>query len=222
MNHGIRSTWSKNAQRWSAVIDGNEIESRRFTNAAILRVIQALGPQRVADLGCGEGWLCRALQQTGIEAYGFDGTIELVALAQQKSQGRFEHLAFEDIISGLPIPYHPYDLIVFNFALYLKDEVAALLIQVMANVRDGGAVVIQTVHPDFLIDRGLPYRSQWIADAWEGLPGGFEDGHAWYARTLEDWKTLISEIPNSVSSVEEVHDSDGKPLSLIFILNKLQ
>ena len=46
------------------------------------KAVLALQPERVLDLGCGEGWLCRALLANEIEAVGIDGVPELVAPRQ--------------------------------------------------------------------------------------------------------------------------------------------
>lgn len=52
----ILSSWKANSQQWVEVIANNEIPSRQLiTNRAIQEAILAHNPQRVLDVGCGEG-----------------------------------------------------------------------------------------------------------------------------------------------------------------------
>ncbi len=76
-------SWQHNAQAWIDAVRGGLIESRRqVTDQAILLAILGRQPERVLDLGCGEGWLLRALADRGIEVTGVDGDIVLVEAAR--------------------------------------------------------------------------------------------------------------------------------------------
>lgn len=55
-------SWRANALAWTRAVRESRIESRRLaTDRAIIEAVLARQPERVLDLGCGEGWLCRAL-----------------------------------------------------------------------------------------------------------------------------------------------------------------
>lgn len=57
-----------NADKWTAVVRSGGVESRRLvTDQAIIEAVLAQKPQRVLDIGCGEGWLIRALGKEGVE-----------------------------------------------------------------------------------------------------------------------------------------------------------
>jgi hypothetical protein len=81
--------------------------------------------------------------------------------------------------------------------------------------------VIQTLHPYFLIENGLPYQSQWLSDSWKGLPGNFTDGHSWYARTMEDWIEVLNMVEQSKFSFKEILNNEHKPISLIIEISKI-
>src|ERR1700760_694505 len=77
----IRS-WYSNAVPWSDAIRTATIPSRKLvTNRAIVDAVSSVSPSRVLDLGCGEGWLARALADRAIRTTGVDVVPELIAEA---------------------------------------------------------------------------------------------------------------------------------------------
>ncbi len=219
MEKDILKSWEINAKEWNSIIENNGITSRTHTNKAILNRIRSLAPQKVADLGCGEGWLTRSLSELGIEAYGFDATSALIKLALEKGNETYHVLKFDTIAKGIPLPGAPYEAAVFNFSIYQKEGLDQLLLQVLNNLTSTGVLLIQTLHPFYLQEHGFGYRSQWLSDAWKGLPGKFKDGHSWYARTLDDWTNLISKFPVSFD-LDEIINEEEKPISLLLTLKK--
>ncbi len=220
MKDEVLNSWKRNAKEWNALIDSQGIPSRKYTNKAILETIQVLGFKKVADLGCGEGWLCREMTKNQIEATGIDATSALIELAKLKGNERYHQLEFEHIIKGERLPNAPFDGAIFNFALYQKDNLDILLQRVLNDIKKNGAVIIQTLHPFYLLENGFGYRSQWLQDIWKGLPGEFKDGHSWYALTMADWIALISKIPQTSFGIQEVVDDEQKPLSMLIIITK--
>ncbi|TAI49291.1 class I SAM-dependent methyltransferase [Flagellimonas allohymeniacidonis] len=222
MKSEIISSWEKNAKEWVEVIQNQSIPSRKFTNRAILESISNLKVKKVADLGCGEGWLTREMAQLGIETTGFDAIKSLLVEASKKGPETYHQLTFEDIINGLEIPEAPFDAAIFNFCLYLKDNLRLLLENTLSNLVPMGHVLIQTLHPFFLIQNGFRYESQWLSDSWKGLPGNFKDGHSWYARTFEDWVNLLSALEDIAFEISEIKNDEEKPISLIIKIRKLK
>jgi len=71
-------------------VRGNQIESRALvTNQAIVDAVLSRSPSTVLDIGCGEGWLVRALSSHGIDAVGVDVVPELIEHAKQAGGGTF-------------------------------------------------------------------------------------------------------------------------------------
>ncbi len=220
MKSEILKSWEENAPEWIEVIQNQEIGSRKFTNQAVLDVIVNLRPKKVADLGCGEGWLTRELTKREITAYGFEAIAPLIEHARTKGPETYHQFTFEAIINGVPLPNLPFDLAVFNFCLYLEEGLSPLLQNTLNALTPDGHLVIQTLHPYFLIQNGKGYQSQWLSNSWKGLPGNFKNGHAWYARTFEDWSTLISELETVTFQITEVVDDHKHPVSLIIVIKK--
>ncbi len=221
MSKEIISSWKKNAGEWIKVIQDNSIPSRKFTNKAIVDTIAELKGIKMVDIGCGEGWLTREMNSLGWTTTGLDATEHLIEEAKKNSDHFFEVFTFEDIIAGKKIPNGPFDVAIFNFCLYLKDGLVELLSNTVGQLSNDGTLIIQTLHPYFLLQNDLPYKSQWLSDSWKGLPGNFTDGHSWYARTMEDWLDQLNQIENINFGIREILNDEKKPISLIIKINKI-
>lgn len=215
MPNEIIKSWEKNASEWVEVIDSKRIASRKFTNPAIVEVLKDTPSQRILDIGCGEGWLTRSITALGKQGVGIDAIAQLLENARQKGPESFYQMGYEDIVKGQTVPEAPYDIIVFNFSLYQKEGIPELFEAIKRALRRNGSIVIQTLHPYFLLNNELQYKSQNISDSWKGLPGHFKDGHQWYARTVEDWFSVFAECSMQVIDLRETTDDAGMPVSLI-------
>ena len=220
MLNEIIKSWEENASEWIKSMDTEAIPSRRFTNKAILELIAKTNSKKIIDIGCGEGWLTRALNQNGKVCTGIDANSELLQHARSKGTEEYHQLSFEAIEDGVPIPGAPYQLAVLNFCLYYEN-IQHLLEKVVRQIDGKGICIIQTLHPYFLVQSGKPYRNQWIENSWAGLPGNFKNGHSWFARTFEGWSEVLNKIENTSFSFQEVIDDHKKPISLIIQINKI-
>jgi 2-polyprenyl-3-methyl-5-hydroxy-6-metoxy-1,4-benzoquinol methylase len=220
MENNIIESWNKNALEWIKVIDNADIESRKFTDKAILELIGNSPAIKILDVGCGEGWLTRSLGTMGKFVVGVDAIPQLLKNAVKKGNGTYCQMSYEDIILGNPIPEAPYDAAVFNFCLYQREGLSLLLKKVKKSLTENGYIAIQTLHPFFLMQNSMEYKSQWITDSWKGLPGNFTDGHSWYARTFESWMSVFKKAGLQLHQLQEVTNNDNEPVSVIFILSE--
>ncbi len=118
-------------------------------------------------------------------------------------------------MDGNAIPGAPYDIAVFNFCLYQEKGLPTLFEFTKKALSTAGNIIVQTIHPYFLLDKGLNYQSQVIGDAWNGLDGNFTDGHFWFARTFEDWFSVFSECNMKIIDLREIINGNGEPISMI-------
>ncbi len=219
MENEIINSWQKNAVEWARIIDSGEIASREFTNKAIVNTIANITAVKILDIGCGEGWLTRAMNLIGKKAVGIDAIEKLLDIARTKGSETYYQMSYEDIIKEIPIPEAPYDAVVFNFCIYQEVGLVNLLKQIKKVLIKNGQFVIQTLHPFFLVQNKLDYKNQWIHDSWKGLPGNFIDGHSWYARTYENWVTVFKESDLQIVEIKEVCNKNQQPVSVVFIVN---
>ena len=208
----VRS-WSDNADAWTRAVRDGAIASRQAgTDAAIVEaVVRGLPPRgRVLDVGCGEGWLVRALAAVGADARGVDVSPELVEAARGAG-GRFEVLSYEAAADDPSRLGGPVDAAVFNFAL-LSDRVTGVLRAAAGRLDAGGRVLVQTVHP---ATAAAPYRDGWREESFGAFGGGFAP-MPWFFRTFGSWvRTLDAAGLRLAEASEPVHPETGAPLSLI-------
>ena len=213
----IQPSWEINADAWIHAIDQNQIESRRAaTDEAILQAVLRYGPRRVLDVGCGEGWLTRALANRGVEVVGVDGCAALIDRACDKGGGCFRAIGYDDIIADRAILGQSYDTIVCNFSL-LGEEIGDLLRSLQQAIVLDGHLLIQTIHP-FTSSQEQPYVDGWKIETFNNFGGAFRESMPWYYRTVSSWFQQVSESGWRVCEFEEpIHPQTKIPLSLLLI-----
>ena len=183
-------SWMANADAWTRTVREGRIASRRLaTDAAIVDAVAERNPKRVLDLGCGEGWLMRALAERGIEAIGLDVSLELVMAAEEAGGGRYRCCSYEELVEDPTRAGGPYDAIACNFSL-LGADLVPLLRALRRNLPPGGALVIQTVHPWTAAgDEG--YADGWRTETFDAFGDDFAEPMPWYFRTLGAWVRVL-------------------------------
>ena len=210
----ILASWSRNANPWTSAVRGGDIESRTLvTNAAIVDAVRAHTPRTGVDLGCGEGWLVRALPE--VRMVGVDAVDGLVEQARAAGGGDFRVLSYEQIAAGeLALSV---DVAIANFSLIGKEAVEGLFAAAPSYLRKGGKLVVQTVHP-VMACGDAPYADGWRAGSWAGFSDDFQDAPPWYFRTISSWIALFETHCLRVLEMREpLHPRTGKPVSLILV-----
>src|ERR1051325_6162708 len=97
----ILSAWLQSARPWATAVREGRIESRRLvTDRAIVEAVLSHKPRSAIDLGCGEGWLVRALAAQGVDVLGVDVVPELIEAARTQGGGRFQTMSYAQIAGG--------------------------------------------------------------------------------------------------------------------------
>ncbi|HEX2121214.1 MAG TPA: methyltransferase domain-containing protein [Thermoanaerobaculia bacterium] len=201
----LRRSWIANAAAWRDAVRERRIESRRVaTDAAIVDAVLAQQPRTVLDLGCGEGWLARALAAHGVQVTGVDASPDLVAAAQEQGGGTFQVLAYDELATlGAR-----YDVAVANFSLLEED------LQPLAALA-ADTLIIQTVHPASIEEAS---RDGWRVETFAAMEGEWREPMPWYFRTIASWVATLAENGWSVTETREpLHPETQRPLSVIFI-----
>jgi SAM-dependent methyltransferase len=213
----IIRTWTSNAGPWTRAVQSGSIPSRRLvTDRAIVDAVSSVRPARVLDVGCGEGWLVRALAAAGIEVIGVDAVPELIAEAMRLGGGEF-HVQDYGSIANRQWHCAPVAAAVCNFSLLGNESVESLLGALGHYLIEGGHLIVQTLHPPAACG-ARPYRDGWRDGSWQGFGPEFGDPAPWYFRTLESWFAMLRRSGFEVVECREPTAADAKePASVIFI-----
>lgn len=212
----LAKSWQANAESWTRAVRNDAIASRRLaTNEAILRAVRSRKPDRMLDVGCGEGWLVRVLAAEGVDATGVDGTATLIEHARAEGGGRFQVCSYADLIENPDRVGADYDVIVLNFALF-EEDITPLMRALRTRLSPAGVVMIQTVHPWSDGGKGV-YRDGWRTETFANFEG-FPEPMPWYFRTMSSWvNSLDASGYRLVQLSEPAHPESHEPLSLLLI-----
>ena len=211
----LLQSWHHNAPSWIEAIRTGAIESRQqVTDQAILLAVLGRQPERVLDLGCGEGWLLRTLTERAIEAVGVDGDATLVEAARLAGSARVHLASYDALVEAKVDIGNNYDLICANFAL-LHQDIIPLLAAMNALLAPGGALVIQTLHP-WTVAAG-DYQDGWRNETFAGFKGQWHP-MPWYFRTLASWINALDMAGFRLASLQEPqHPQSPVPQSLLLV-----
>lgn len=213
----IRHSWQANAAAWTRVVREQRIDSRRLaTDEAIVRAVLQAPPGRVLDIGCGEGWLCRALQAQGCETVGVDASALLVEAARQAGGGRFEVMSQAELVGEAGRGLGRFDSLVCNFALF-DEDLAPLLGGLHRLLAPGGRLLVQTLHPWSACGEE-PYEDGWRLETFAAFGDEFREPMPWYFRTFESWLAALHANGWRLQSLAEPRRPDtGAACSLLLV-----
>ncbi|MGH9441636.1 MAG: class I SAM-dependent methyltransferase [Thermoanaerobaculia bacterium] len=164
----------------------------QFTEA-VWKVIGDVRRQRVLDLGCGPGWMSRALRDAGARVRGIDGSSEM--LRQAKNVCPEVEFLQRDLSRGLPYPKRSFDLVVSHMLVTAIPTVLDLFRSVRRCLARRGRFVFSLRHPcfyNFAMSReeasGRAFRKvtgYLEPEVWR--VSVFEGGHNHYHRSLTDY-----------------------------------
>lgn len=209
----LLQSWQHNARSWIEAIRSGAIDSRlQVTDQAILLAVMGRQPERVLDLGCGEGWLLRALTDRGITAVGVDGDPTLIEAARAAGSLDVHVASYEALAQAQVDIGRDYDLICANFSL-LHQDIIPLLAAMNALLVPGGTLVIQTLHP-WAVAAG-DYQDGWREETFAGFKGQWQP-MPWYFRTLSSWLNALDMAGFQLSVLQEPqHPQSPAPQSLL-------
>ena len=206
-------SWSANADRWQQAIETGSIASRKLvTDKAIVDAVLASSPRRFLDVGCGEGWLARAIAPHVERAAGFDVSPELIEHARRAGGGVDYHVASYEAFCSAPLSVGSgFDVIAINFALL--DPETDKLFAALKNVASENAVLlIQTLHPCQIEG---PYEDGWRTEGFTAFGGEAWSPMPWYFRTISSWLELVSRDWQLAGVAEPIHPETKRPASLL-------
>jgi 2-polyprenyl-6-hydroxyphenyl methylase/3-demethylubiquinone-9 3-methyltransferase len=142
MNSSTDSTFSIASRefRWT---DADKTTAHAYLVPAVIKILRAISPRTVLDLGCGNGSFSAVLQSQGFEVVGCDASESGIAFARQAHPGIefFEHNVSE---SMPPLHAGPYDAVVSLEVVEHLMQPRQLVDGAHMALRPGGVLVIST------------------------------------------------------------------------------
>jgi len=238
----IIESWYSNAAPWTRAIRAASIASRKLvTDRAIIDAVASVSRARILDIGCGEGWLARALSALGMSVTGVDAVPELIAqaaaftdaspadpspadaaragtVARGTASGSVEfHVQDYASIANRQWRCGPFDAAVCNFSLLGRESVDSLIAALPWYLDATGYLTIQTLHPVAACGT-QPYQDGWREGSWLGFSGEFNNPAPWYFRTLESWEALLRRCGFDILERREPTAAGAvRPASVIWI-----
>jgi 2-polyprenyl-3-methyl-5-hydroxy-6-metoxy-1,4-benzoquinol methylase len=220
----IIKSWYSNAAPWTRAIREASIASRKLvTDQAIIDAVSSVSCARILDIGCGEGWLARALGALGMSVTGVDVVPALiaqaVAIARATASGSVAfHVQDYASIANRQWRCGPFDAAVCNFSLLGRESVDSLIAALPGYLNDSGYLIIQTLHPVAACGT-QPYQDGWREGSWLGFSSDFNNPAPWYFRTLETWTALLQRCGFDILECREPKAGGAvTPASVIWIV----
>jgi ubiquinone/menaquinone biosynthesis C-methylase UbiE len=152
-----RTDWGNVADWYDQLVgeSGSEYH-REVVLPGVLRLLDPKPAQKILDLACGQGVLCRILAERGAEVTGVDGAKELIESARDRGPASIHyHVADARQLEFLPESH--FDSAACVLAIQNINPLQPVVAGVARTLADGGQFVIVMMHPCF---RG-PKETSW-------------------------------------------------------------
>lgn len=152
-----KTDWGNVADWYDQLVGehGSEFH-REVVLPGVLKLLQPQAGQKVLDLACGQGVLCRILAERGSEVTGVDAAAELIAVARQRGPAAIHyHVADAQKLDFLDEGYFHSAACVL--AIQNMNPLPPVLAGISRALSVGGKLVIVMMHPCF---RG-PKETSW-------------------------------------------------------------
>lgn len=143
--------------------DATDPESSGYINPAIRRLVKALAPKDVLDVGCGNGVLCGDLAQDGYNVIGVDADEKAIAIARQKYPvPRFEVISLDDMPADIATTAdRRFDAVVSTEVIehiYSPHKWASFCFEAL---RPGGTLIATTPYHGYAKNMALSLLDKW-------------------------------------------------------------
>jgi ubiquinone/menaquinone biosynthesis C-methylase UbiE len=129
---------------------------REVVLPGVLKLLALQSGERAVDIACGQGVLCRILQQRGIETTGIDAAEALIHVARDRGPGDIRYLVGDARKLSMLAAEH-FDAAACVLAIQNIHPIQPVFEGVAAALKNGGRFVIAMMHPCF---RG-PKETSW-------------------------------------------------------------
>src|SRR4051794_28965208 len=145
-----RTDWGNVAEWYDQLVgeSGSEYH-REVVLPGVLRLLALQPGQSAVDIACGQGVLCRILQQRGAEMTGVDAAESLIRVARERGPAeiRYQVADARELRSVLPADH--FDAAACVLAIQNIHPIQPVLEGVARALKPAGRLVIVMMHPAF-------------------------------------------------------------------------
>lgn len=148
----IQANWNDNADRWDAAYDQDGDRNRRYqSDEPMLELLGDVKGQRVLDVGCGNGYLCRKLARQGANMTGVDLSDRFLQIAREREIQEQLSITYRhgSVAEMGFLPDSHFHKAVSNYVLMDVRDFNGALRHVFRVLRPGGCFVVAISHPCF-------------------------------------------------------------------------
>jgi ubiquinone/menaquinone biosynthesis C-methylase UbiE len=157
-NPAAQTDWDNVADWYDQLVgeSGSEFHKHVVLPGAA-RLIGAQPGQKVLDMACGQGVLCRLLAAKGVEMTGVDASAELIRSALRREGSKSIHYHVADARQVDFLPENQFDAAACLLAIQNIHPIGPVFAAAGRVLKTGGKLVIVMMHPCF---RG-PKETEW-------------------------------------------------------------
>ena len=121
---------------------------REVVLPGVVRLLNPRPGERMVDVACGQGVLCRLLRERGVEVTGVDAARELIAVARQRSDPSIRYHVADARELGF-LDADSFDAATCVLAIQNINPIAPVFDGVARALKVGGRCVVAMMHPAF-------------------------------------------------------------------------
>jgi ubiquinone/menaquinone biosynthesis C-methylase UbiE len=142
--------------------ENGDLWHRTLIDPALLKVVGAVGGQRLLDLACGNGYLARRFARMGARVVGIDGSAPMIERARRRERENPLGVVYHAGDTARLDTLHDagMDIVVCNMALMDIEDAAGTIRQVARVLRPSGRFVASLSHPCF----DVAGASAWVVE----------------------------------------------------------
>ncbi len=182
------TSWGGEANWYDELVEGEGSYQKELILPNLLRLMEIKKGEKILDLGCGQGFFCRAFHEEGASVTGVDLGDELIEIAKSKSPSVIKFFAgnADDLSS---FSDSSFDKVSIVLALQNMEKISEVLKEASRVLNPKGKLYLVLNHPAFRI----PKKSSWKTDSKNKI----------YRRTDEYISESRTEIEMHPGKVEE-------------------
>jgi len=153
----LPTDWGQVAQWYDALVgeSGSEYH-RHVVLPGVMRLLDPRAGQKIIDIACGQGVLCRLLQQREIEVMGVDAAAELIAAARERGPASIRYQVADARELG-GVPADAFDAAACVLAIQNIHPIQGVFAAVSRVLKTHGRLVLVMMHPCFR----APQETSW-------------------------------------------------------------